>query len=342
MGNIDLSFAIASNPRSRPIISGRVRPQGIDLHCSTIHASELFWRQLGFQEFELSEMSMSSLLIAISRGIDTFVGIPIFTTRNFFHTGVLVRDDAGINEPADLAGKKVGVPEYQQTAALWARGILQHEYGVDPKDLHWFMERPPEKSHGGATGFDPSEIGIDLQYIPRDTDMGAMLASGELDAALHYLAGTNNLVDRSSRTFGPGSGVRPLFDARVESARYFAKTGIYPVNHCVAIRRDVLEAHPWIPLNLYSAFLEAKALAAAESLGGGVSSTISASGLDPFLDTGTVGVDVQQALATDLFPYGVQANRDLLETILLYSYEQGLSKRHLALEDVFYAPTLEL
>jgi 4,5-dihydroxyphthalate decarboxylase len=341
MANIDLSFAIGSNPRSRPIISGRVQAQGIDLHCSTIHASELFWRQLTYQEFELSEMSMSSLLIAISRGIDTFVGIPIFTTRNFFHTGVLVREDRGIEKPSDLAGKRVGVPEYQQTAALWSRGILQHEYGVDPRDLHWFMERPPQKSHGGATGFQPPE-GVTLEYIPSDTDMGEMLATGELDAALHYLAGTNNLVDRSSRTFGPGSGVRPLFDARVESARYFGKTGIYPVNHCVAIRRDVLEAHPWIPLNLYSAFLEAKRVAAAESLGGGVSSSVSAAGLDPFLDTGTVGPEVKDALAVDLFPYGVQDNRELLETILLYSYEQGLSARKLALEDVFYAPTLEL
>jgi 4,5-dihydroxyphthalate decarboxylase len=243
--------------------------------------------------------------------------------------------------PADLAHKRVGVPEYQQTAALWARGILQHEYGVDPRDLHWFMERPPEKSHGGATGFRPPP-GIELDYIPRDTDMGAMLASGELDAALHYLAQTNNLVDRSSRTFGPGSGVRPLFDARAESARYFQKTGIFPINHCVAIRRDVLEAHPWIPLNLYSAFLEAKSVAAAQSLGGGVSSAISASGLDAFLDTGTVGGGVAAALATDLYPYGVQANRELLETILLYSYEQGLSEHKLSLEDVFYAPTLEL
>ena len=104
----------------------------------------------------------------------------------------------------------------------------------------------------------------------------------------------------------------------------------------------MLEEHPWIPLNLYSAFLEAKQVAAAESLGGGTSSTISASGLDAFLDTGTVGPEVQQALAHDLFPYGVQDNRELLETILLYSYEQGLSARKLALEDVFYAPTLEL
>ena len=343
MGNIELSLAINANPRSLPVLTGRVSPQGIDLRCSRLHASELFWRQLGFQEFEISEMSMSSLLIALSHGIDTWVAIPIFTTRHFFHTGVLVREDSGIEEPLQLAGRRVGVPEYQQTAALWTRGILQHEYGLDPKSMTWFMERPPEKSHGGATGFSPPP-GINLDYIPTNTDMGEMLMRGELDAALHYLAGTNNLVDRSSTPLGnEGSGVRYLFDRRLESSRYFKKTGFFPINHCVVVRKDIVERYPWVMLNLYSAFLEAKQIASAESLAGSAnSSSISSTGLDPFLDTGLIDTETRDALRTDLYPYGVNSNREILETIAEYSFEQGLSARKLELNEIFYPPTLEL
>jgi 4,5-dihydroxyphthalate decarboxylase len=330
MANIDLSFAIGSNPRSRPIISGRVKAQGIDLHCSTVHASELFWRQLTYREFELSEMSMSSLLMAISRGIDTFVGIPIFTTRNFFHTGVLIREDRGIESAADLAGKRVGVPEYQQTAALWARGILQHEFGLDPRDLHWFMERPPEKSHGGAMGFEPPE-GIDLQYIGRETDIGVMLRDGELDAAIMYNT-SRNLVDRSTIEFGPGSGVSPLFDRRVEAARYFDKTGFFPINACLAVRREIVERHPWVVLNLYSAYLEAKEVARRNARGE----------LNLLLEAGIADARTERALDFDLFPYGVIANRELLETATLYSHEQGLTPRRFELGELFYPPTLEL
>ncbi|MBO0691888.1 MAG: hypothetical protein J2P58_03230, partial [Acidimicrobiaceae bacterium] len=155
MSRLQLSFAFAKNPRTEALFTGRVEPEGIDLIGTEVGMSELAWRQFGFKEFQVSELSISSLLISRSNGDDTWVGFPVFTSRQFFHTGVLVREDAGITEPAQLAGKRVGVPEYQQTAALWARGALQHEFDVDPRDIHWFMERPPEKSHGGVTGFVP-------------------------------------------------------------------------------------------------------------------------------------------------------------------------------------------
>jgi 4,5-dihydroxyphthalate decarboxylase len=333
MSDVELSFAIGANPRSRPVLDGRVKAQGITLHCSSIHGSEIFWRQLAFKEFELSEMSMSSLLMARSHGDDTWVGLPVFTSRMFFHTGVLVSEKSGITEPSQLNGKRVGVPEYQQTAALWTRGILQHEYGVDPKNISWFMERPPERSHGGATGFQPPE-GVSLQYIPTDTDIGELLSNGELDATLLYLANAHNLVDRSSRELGAvGSGAVPLFpDRRAEASRYFNKTGLFPVNHCVAVRKDVVEQYPWVMLNLFSMFLEAKQLAHEETL----------AGVGPFLETGVADPSVASSLGRDLFPYGVRANLDLLETITAYSHEQGLTSRQLALDEVFYPPSLEL
>ena len=127
-----------------------MKPDGIDLVPTVIHPSEMFWRQLKFQDFDISEMSMSSLMMATAQGNDDWVGIPIFTTRKFFHTEILVRKDAGINEPKDLKGKRVGVPEYQQTAALWTRGVLQHEFGVHQSEMEHWMERVPTHSHGGA------------------------------------------------------------------------------------------------------------------------------------------------------------------------------------------------
>ncbi len=131
--NLQLSIGITNNPRTWPIIDGTVKPEGIDLIPTVLHPSELFWRQLYFSEFAVSEMSCSSFIIAVACGDTRFVGLPIFTTRRFFHTSILVRREAGIETPADLKGKRVGVPEYQQTAALWARGVLQHEFGVAPQ-----------------------------------------------------------------------------------------------------------------------------------------------------------------------------------------------------------------
>src|SRR5438876_10683959 len=169
---------------------------------------------------------MSSLLTARSKGDDRFLAIPVFTTRRFFHAEILVRHAAGIDAPADLKGKRVGVPEYQQTAALWARGVLQHEFGVSAQDIEWWMERTEERSHGGATGFKPP-AGIRLNRIPPEKSIGSMLLSGELDATLLYIQ-DNNLVDRSKENLDASQKVRRLFsDPTAEGARYFQKTGFF-------------------------------------------------------------------------------------------------------------------
>src|ERR1700719_178747 len=170
---LQFSIGITANPRTWPVIDGRIAPEAIELVPTVLHPSELFWRQLRFAEFDVAEMSMSSLLMARSKGDDRFVAIPVFTTRRFFHAGVLVRRDAGIDRPADLKGKRVGVPEYQQTAALWVRGVLQHEFLVEPKDMEFWMERPPARSHGGATGFQ-APTGVVIHTIPDDKNIGSM------------------------------------------------------------------------------------------------------------------------------------------------------------------------
>ena len=256
-GKMDLAIALSDNERTRPLIDGIVGFEGINPYITTVHPSEMFWRQLKYAEFDVSEMSMSSLIIAAARGDTRWVGIPVFTSRMFFHTRILVRVDRDINVPADLKGKRVAVPEYQQTSALWSRGILQHEFGVNQRDIEWFMERMPDMSHGGSTGFKPPE-GVKLNQIPLSTNIGEMLVKGDVDATLLYLTNTN-LVDRSKIDMDREPSVRALFpDGAAEGRRYYAKTGIYPINHTVVMRRDLYEKHPWIALNIFAGCLKAK------------------------------------------------------------------------------------
>ena len=331
MARLALSIALSDNPNTRPLIEGAVAPEGISLTTTVIHPSEMFWRQLRFAEFDVSEMSMSSLLISTARGPTPWVALPVFTTREFFHTRILVRADACISSPADLKGKRVGVPEYQQTAAIWGRGVLENEFGVRPRDMEFFMERVADKSHGGATGFKPP-AGVTVHQIPASTNIGEMLVDGELDATLLYLT-HHNLVDRSRIDLSADKRVRPLFpDRAAEGRRYYAKTGIYPINHTVVIRRTLVEKHPWIALNLYSAFAAARA----EVLRAGNAALAS------HFETGVIGEDVRKALATDPMAYGVKAARKVLETIVEYVHAQGLTDRRVEIEQLFLPATLDL
>ncbi|MBW1804135.1 MAG: ABC transporter substrate-binding protein [Deltaproteobacteria bacterium] len=216
--NITLSMAISSNPRTWPVLDGTVKPDGIDLVPTILHPSEMFWRQLKFAEFDISEMSFSSLIMIRSQGDDRWVGLPVFTTRSFFHTGILVRRDSGIDSPEDMKGKRVGVPEYQQTAALWTRGILQNEFGVEPGDMEFWMERTPDISHAAATGFTPPP-GVTINQIPAEKNIGTMMLSGELHATLRYIVNLN-LVDRSTVDLWIHPDIRPLFpDVRAVTSK---------------------------------------------------------------------------------------------------------------------------
>lgn len=329
--NLQLSIGMANNPRTRPIIEGKVKPDGIDLVCTPIHASELFWRQLRFGDFDISEMSFSSLMIAIAQGDTRWVGIPVFTTRRMFQVGTLVRKDRGIDKPSDLKGKKLGVPEYQQTAALWTRGFLQHEYDVHPRDIEFWMERNPEHSHGGATGFKPPSD-VKLHYIPTSTNMGEMMLEGKLDGALRYLAGTDNLVDRSTLDLYNHPDFKTVFpDPHAEGVRYFKKTGIYPINHGMVIKREIAEKHPWTVLNLYKAFEKANELA----------EKARREAVEYHLETGLVPPEYGKALKIPIVRHGIAANRKVLETAAQFSYEQGLTPRLMKLEELFAPSVME-
>jgi 4,5-dihydroxyphthalate decarboxylase len=329
--NLQLSAALTDNVRTRPLIDGAIRPQSVDLYTSVLYPTEIFWRQLHHAEFDISEMSLSSLMIATSRGLTDWVGLPVFTTRRFFHTGIMVRTDRGIEKPADLAGKRVGVPEFQQTAALWTRGVLRDEFGVEPASMEWFMERNPEQSHGGATGFTPPP-GVRLSYVPRDKSIGTMLVDGELDALIHFTPG-QNIIDRTTVNPLTSPNVRRLFPSPgAEAHRYYAKTGIYPINHCVVVRRSIAEQHPWVVLNVFNAFVEANERVRAEL----------AARLEPYLATGTVDSAAGNALRAELLPYGVAGSRPVLETVSRYLFDDGLTSRRMPLEEIFSKQTLEL
>ncbi|MBI3436517.1 MAG: hypothetical protein HY056_15820 [Proteobacteria bacterium] len=328
---LPLSIALSDNAYTRPIIDGAVTAQAVELLPTAVHPSEMFWRQLRFGDFDISEMSMSSLLIATARGAVPWVAIPVFTSRDFFHTRVMVARNSSIANPAELRGKRVGVPEYQQTAAIWGRGVLQHEFGVHPREINWFMERVPARSHAGATGFKPPE-GVRINQIAATTDIGEMLVRGELDATLLYLA-ERNLVDRSHIDLAASGVVRPLFsDRAAEGRRYFAKTGIYPINHTVVLRRALAEKHPWLALNLYAAFIAAKKSVRDRT----------EAGLRAHFDVGLLDEKTKGTLAADPMAYGVTAARRVIETIADYVHEQGLAPRKVGLEEIFAPNTLDL
>ena len=328
--NIRMSLGMASNPRTWPILDGTVKPDGIDLVPSIVHGSELFWRQLRFADFDVSEMSFSSLMMHMAHGDETWVGLPVFTTREFFHTGILVRKDAGIDKPADMKGKRIGVPEYQQTAALWIRGALQHEFGVEPKDMTFWMERTPEHSHGAATGFKPPE-GVIVNQIPVEKSIGSMMLSGELDGTLFYLVDPN-LVDRSTADLWHHPDIKYLFpDPAAEGARYYKATGINPINHGMVVRRALVEREPWVMLNLFKAFQQAAKIA--DQRRAEHASYHAAAGL--------ISPEATEALKQPLVTHGITANRFVLETATQYSFEQGLTPKLAKLEDIFGASTME-
>jgi 4,5-dihydroxyphthalate decarboxylase len=336
MAKLKLSFISALNERVQPLMDGTIEPEGVELIPTYSDPSETFWRQLKFQEFEISEMSLSSYLIARSRGMD-MVAIPVFPARRFMHAELSYHVDSGIRQPGDLVGKRIGVGEYQQTASLWVRGILEHDFEVSQYKVHWYMERTEELSHGGATGFTPPE-GISFHRIPSDKSLASMLVNHEIDVASVTRAFSRepNIIDRSTHIRAQGgdwSKVKPLFPDRIaEATRFVKQHGYVPANHAYVIRGDVARQYPWLAFNLYKAFLSAKQLyqdRLAESLPSGLFF-----GREYLAKT-------REILGPDPFPYGIKANRPMLETLIEYSHEQGLIPHKSKIEDLFAPSTMD-
>lgn len=323
MARLNLSVCVSRNPMTTAL--AQQRPEGIDWTVSHVHPSEMFWRQLKFGDFDVSEMSLATLLIGWEQGQRDWVALPIFTTRRFFHTGIVVRPGAGISSPADLRGRRVGVPDYQQTSAVWSRAVLAHDFGVQPAEMDWVMERSVDLSHGGTTGFTPP-AGVNLSYIEPGETLATLLGRGELDASFVHLTSAN-LIDRASARAGREVAVEPLFaDADAEASRYFGAHGLLPINHCVVVRRELVEQHPWVVLNIYSAFEAAKAeaLRSARELVG------------LYRAPGIVSAQEYARVATgDPTPYGFASELPVLEAAAGYLVEQGLTAERVDVREVF-------
>jgi 4,5-dihydroxyphthalate decarboxylase len=265
------------------------------------------------------------------------IALPVFPSRRLFQTELSYHIDSGITKPEDLADKRLGVAEYQQTAALWIRGILEHDFGVSQYKIHWYMERSEEMSHGAATGFKPP-AGISFNRIAPNKSLASTLLENELDVA--HVASPwvlqANALDRSSRIAGKGdwSKIKPLFpDRMAEGARFYKQHGFLPVNHAYIIRGDIYKKYPWIAFNLYTGFVKAKALAREQLLERIPSALFFAP---------EYAAMTREMIGDDPFPYGVKANKAMLDTIVAFSHEQGLTPKKMTVEELFAQSTLDL
>lgn len=325
MSNVNITVACWDYDRTRPLQEGRVPVEGVDLTYLPLRVEETFWRMLRYQDFDAAEMSMASYLMSRDKGSPRFVAIPVFPSRAFRHSCIYVNTDAGIREPKDLIGKNVGVPEYQITMAVWARGILQHEYGVKPEAVTWFTGG--EEQPGREEKIKPDlPTNVVIRRIGPDQTLSSMLESGEIDAMVSAHM-PSPFVRRSPKV----ARLFPAFRA-VEQA-YFRKTKIFPIMHTIVLREDVHERYPWVAQNLYKAFCESKRLCA--------QSMYEYSALKYMLAWSIAEMEEERELmGDDPWAYGLEPNRSLLETLVSYTHEQGLIKKLIDVDSLFAPSTL--
>jgi 4,5-dihydroxyphthalate decarboxylase len=321
MSRLPITIATWDYDRVRALVDGRVRVEGCDVNYLTMPVEECFERAYFHGEFDVAEIGFSPYLIALSRGICPYVAIPAFLSRMFRHSVVYIRTDRGIEGPADLRGKRIGVPEYQMSAVLWFRGHLQDEYGIAAKDINWVqagLENP------GRRDKFPLNLPDNFPLVSRnDATLTGLLADGELDAVMSA---------RRPPCFIDGHPkVRRLFpDYRAAEREYYRNSGLFPIMHAVGVKRELLDKHRWLAASLYKAFLQAKRLADAEF----AETTALKIGL-PWLNAEYEAT--QQVMGEDFWPYGVAENRKVLSTMARYSYEQGLAVRMVEVEEMFAA-----
>ena len=317
---LDLKIAFWDYDRTRSLMDGRIRPEGVNPEITVLRPREIFPRMLQDQEFHVSEMSLASYVILKAREQCPFVAIPVMLSKIFRHDCIYVRPDAGINEPADLRGKRIGLPQYSSTAGVFIKGLVQHEYGVPPTEISWYMGGQDTPVPAPLVPLDlPADI--HLEFIPEGKTLEGMLDEGELDGIFAtyipklFLGGSPNIV----RLF-------PNFK-EVEQD-YYQRTGIFPVMHTVVIREDVHQEHPWAAASLYDAFTQAKDLV-----------------VDRLYDTDALALtlpflidhieETWRTFGSDYWSYGVELNRPALEALTQYVVDQGLAPRVVRVEELF-------
>ncbi len=310
MKKLELTLACGRYDRTQPLIDGRVQPEGVELTFIPLRPGETFWRMLNHGEFDASEMSLSSYTILRSEGDTRFIAIPVFPSRVFRHSALYVRADSKIERPEDLKGKRVGVGDYQMTAAVWVRGFLTHEHGVAPEDIAWVVGKPIRAIKPPA--------GIRLEPMRADTTLEQMLERGEIDALASVMI-----------PGGLGKTVRRLFrDSRQVEIAYYRKTGIFPIMHTLVLKTSLYERKPWLAVSLYHAFCRARDMA-----------------YRSMYDTDALAVSlpwvIQETEATrgifgpQIWDYSIEGSRPTLDALVSYLDEQKLSRRRMSVEELF-------
>jgi 4,5-dihydroxyphthalate decarboxylase len=326
MSSLIVSLAACDYDRTRALFNGKVQIRGCEVIPVAMAPEEAFHRAFRYQEFDITELSLSNYMNLTARGIGHYAAIPVFPSRLFRHSSIYVRADRGIEKPEDLRGKLVGVPEYQMTAAVWIRGILQDEYGVLPSQLRWRNGGLEEPGRKQKVALDLA-ADIELRPLPDDETLSQSLNDGKIDALISALAPS---------CFKRNPMVRRLFqDYRSAEADYYRRTRIFPIMHVVGIRRSLVEKHPWLAVNTYLAFLEAKRLCYRDM-----------EKIGHLFTTLPWPVDelerARALMGEDFWSYGVQQNAREIDAITRYAHEQALTARRLTAEDLFVPSTFDL
>ena len=313
MSKLPLTLACGDYEIVRALKEGTVKPEGIDLNVLTgMDSTTRHWRFLRNGDFDVAEVSGSSYLVARDQGM-AVDAIPVFLHRRFRHGFIFINTTKGIRKPSDLAGRKIGLKQFQSTALVWLRGILQHEYGVPLESIEWFCELDETINFDGASR-------LNIVRLPHDSSVEEMLANGELDALLHPDL-IRPLLDKDPR-------VARLFpDYRHEELGYYQKTGIFPIMHVLAIKREIVENNPWVAINLFHAFDESRKIAMKRMANPRVV---------PLVWYREAWEEQESIFGDDPWDYGLsKQNENTLSTLVRYAHEQGLTKRQLPLGELF-------
>ena len=319
MNKLALTAATPDYDQVRDLALGRVTPEGIDLTFLTFPVEEIFYRFIVYKEWDISEISMAKYVSLIAQGDESFWALPVFPSRVFRHSSLYVRRGGPIKKITDLAGRRVGIPEWAQTAAVYSRGLLVHQYGLKLSSIDWVQAGVNQPGRVEKVDLKLPK-GVKITSMP-EKSLNGMLLSGEIDAVL---------AARPPDAFLAGDPkIRRFFEnyQEVEQA-YYKKTGIFPIMHAVAVRREVLDKHPWVARNLFYAFDEARRRSIARVVDGTVS-------LVPIPWGHEYARRGMELMGEDYFPYGIEPNRKTLEAFLGYAHEQGVCKKLLTIEELF-------
>ena len=313
MAKLPLTLACGDYEIMRALKDGTVAPEGIDLNVITgMDSTTRHWRFLRNEEFDVAEVSCSSYLVARDQGM-AIDALPVFPHRRFRHGFIFVNTSKGIRTPADLKGRKIGLKQFQSTAIVWLRGILQHEYGVPLESIEWFCELDETLEFRGAPN-------LKIVRLGNERSVEQMLVDGEIDALLHPDL-IKPLVDNDPR-------VARLFpNHRAEELAFYKKTGIFPIMHVVGIKRDILAKNPWVAINLFHAFDDAKNMAMKR---------LTNPRIVPLVWYRETWEEQEQIFGDDPWEYGLsKTNENTLMTLVTYAHEQGLIQRKPPLDELF-------